>query len=259
MGFRRARRGNSPPGNSHERWLVSYADFVTLLLAFFVTMYAITRLDSEKMHLAQESINRALSAPVFLGGFPVDSGLDKTTASGISGDLVGATLVHAPPSSQIEEVTKTVRGVLKEQLEKEEVRLLHNERGLVLRLPEFLLFDSGQAQLRPEAMPMLTKLADILKRIPNQLIIEGHTDNRPIHTPQFPSNWELSTARAAALVRYLVEEQNLEPARLGAAGYGEYRTVADNHDEKGRQANRRVELIIRPMEKSIKPRLGTGR
>ncbi|MBI4642323.1 MAG: OmpA family protein [Deltaproteobacteria bacterium] len=259
MRFRRARRGNPSPGNSHDRWLVSYADFVTLLLAFFVTMYAITRLDSEKLHLAQESINRALSAPVFLGGFPVDAGLDKTTAPGLSGDLVGATLVHAPPSSQIEEVTKTVRGALKEQLEKEEVRLLHNERGLVLRLPEFLLFDSGQANLRPEAMPMLNKLADILKLIPNQLVIEGHTDNRPIHTPQFPSNWELSTARAAALVRYLVEEHHLDPARLGAAGYGEYRTVADNNDEKGRQANRRVELIIRPVEKSIMPGLATGR
>jgi chemotaxis protein MotB len=259
MRFRRARRGSPAPGNGNDRWLVSYADFVTLLLAFFVTMYAITRLDSEKIHLAQESINRALSAPVFLGGFPVDAGLDKTTAPGLSGDLVGATLVHAPPSSQIEEVTKTVRGALKEQLEKEEVRLLHNERGLVLRLPEFLLFDSGQAHLRREATPLLNKLAGILKLIPNQLIIDGHTDNRPIHTPQFPSNWELSTARAAALVRYLVEEHHLEPARLGAAGYGEYRPVEDNADEKGRQANRRVELIIRPVEKFIKPGLTTGK
>jgi chemotaxis protein MotB len=258
MRFRRARRSNSPPGNGHERWLVSYADFITLLLAFFVTMYAITRLDAEKLYLAQASINRALGAPVFLGGLPMDSGLDKTTASGISGDLVGATLVHAPPSSQIEEVTKTVRGALKDQLEKEEVRLLHSGRGLILRLPDFLLFDSGQAQLRPEAMPVLNKLAGILKLIPNQVVIEGHTDNRPINTPQFPSNWELSAARAAALVRFLVEEQQLEPERFGAAGFGEYRPVADNLEELGRQANRRVELIIKPMEKSIKPRLNAA-
>jgi chemotaxis protein MotB len=108
-------------------------------------------------------------------------------------------------------------------------------------------------------LPLLTKLAGILRLIPNQIAIEGHTDNRPIHTPQFPSNWELSTGRAAALVRYFVEEQKLEPPRLEAAGYSEYRPVADNGDEKGRQANRRVELIVRPMEKSIKPRLETGR
>ena len=259
MRFQRGRRSNPSPGNSHDRWLVSYADFVTLLLAFFVTMYAITRLDSEKVYLAQSSINRALSAPVFLGGFPIDSGLDKNSASGLSGDLVGATLVATPPSSQMEEVTKTVRGALQDKIEKEEIHLLHNARGLVLRLPEFLLFDSGQAKLRPEATPLLTKLASILNLIPNQIAIEGHTDNRPINTPQFPSNWELSTARAAALVRYLVEEQHLEPARCEAAGYGEYRPVADNHEEEGRQANRRVELIIRPVEKSIKPRLSADR
>ena len=258
MRFRRARPSKSSPGNGHERWLVSYADFITLLLAFFVTMYAITRLDAEKLYLAQASINRALSAPVFLGGFPMDSGLDKTSASGISGDVVGATLVHTPPSSQMEEVTKTVRGALKDPLEKEEVRLLHSGRGLVLRLPEFLLFDSGEAKLRPEAMPLLDKLASILERIPNQVLIEGHTDNRPIHTTEFPSNWELSAARAAALVRYLVEQHHLDPARFGAAGFGEYRPVGDNGTDQGRQANRRVELIIRPMKKSIKPRLTTG-
>lgn len=259
MRFRRVRPSNPDAGSNRDRWLVSYADFVTLLLAFFVTMYAITRLDSEKLHLAQQSINRALSAPAFLGGFPIDSGLDKQTAAGISGDLVGATLVQAAPSNQIEEVTKTVWGALKEQIDKEEVRLLHSGRGLVLRLPEFMLFDSGQAKLRPEAMPLLDKLAGILKLIPNQVVIEGHTDNRPIRTPQFPSNWELSTGRAAALVRYFIEEQHLRPARLEAAGYGEYRPVAENQDEKGRQANRRVELIIKPMEKSIKPRLEPGR
>jgi len=239
MRFRRARRNNLSPGNNPDRWLVSYADFVTLLLAFFVTMYAVTRLDTEKLVVAQQSINRALNAPLFLGGFPLDSGLDKKTASGLSGDLVGATLVHTAPASQIEEVTKTVRGALKDNLDKEEVRLLHSGRGLILRLPEFTLFDSGQAKIRPEAMPLLHKLASILKLIPNQVVIEGHTDNRPISTLQFPSNWELSTARAAALVRYLVEEQHLEPNRLEAAGCGEYRPVADNREDK-RSEERRV-------------------
>lgn len=254
MIFRRGRRSNEAPGGkSNERWLVSYADFVTLLLAFFVTMYAITRLDSDKLYLAQQSINRALSAPVFVGGFPIDAGLDKAAAPGLSGDLVGATLVRTQPSNQMEEVSRTVREAMKEKIDKGEVRLLHTGKGLVLRLPEFLFFDSGQATLRPEAVPLLNKLAAILKLIPNQIVIEGHTDNRPIHTPQFPSNWELSTARAAALVRYFIEEHHLDPARCGAAGYGEFRPVADNADDKGRQANRRVELVIRPMERRLKP------
>jgi chemotaxis protein MotB len=258
MRLRRARRNKSSGGTGHERWLVSYADFVTLLLAFFVTMYAVTRLDSEKLSVAQQSINRALSAPAFLGGFPMEAGLDKNPA-GLSGDLVGATLVRTPPSSQMEEVTQSVRDELKEKIEKGEVHLLHTGKGLVLRLPEFLFFDSGQATVSPEARPLLDKLAGILKLIPNHIVIEGHTDNRPIHTPQFPSNWELSTARAAALVRYFVEEHHLDPARFSAAGYGEYHPVADNGDDKGRQANRRVELIIRPVKKSIKPRLTADR
>jgi chemotaxis protein MotB len=258
MRLRRARPSKDEKNTSHERWLVSYADFVTLLLAFFVTMYAITRLDSEKLGVAQESINRALNAPAFLGGFPIQAGLDKN-AAGLSGDLVGATLVHTSPTSQMEEVTQTVKGELKDKIDQGEVNLLHSGKGLILRLPEFLFFDSGQATVRPEARPLLDKLARILKLIPNQILIEGHTDNRPIHTPQFPSNWELSTARAAALVRYFVEEHHLDPARFGAAGYGEFHPVADNSDDKGRQANRRVELIIRPMEKSIKPKISAGR
>lgn len=258
MRLRRARPNKAAGNTGHERWLVSYADFVTLLLAFFVTMYAVTRLDSEKLGIAQQSINRALSAPVFLGGFPVDSGLDKS-AAGLKGDLVGATLVSTPPSSQIEEVTKTVQGELKDKIDSGELKLLHTGKGLVLRLPEFLFFDSGQAAVGPQARPLLDKLARILTLIPNSVVIEGHTDNRPIHTPQFPSNWELSTARAAALVRYFIEEHQLDPARLGAAGYGEYHPVAANDDDKGRQANRRVELIIRPMEKSIKPQLSAGK
>ncbi len=242
----------------HERWLVSYADFVTLLLAFFVTMYAVTRLDSEKLTVAQQSINRALNAPVFLGGFPSEAGLNKNPA-GLSGDLVGATLVRTPPASQMEEVTKAVQGELQDKIDNGELKLLHTGKGLVLRLPEFLFFDSGQATIRPEARPLLDKLAKILQLIPNNIVIEGHTDNRPIHTPQFPSNWELSTARAAALVRYFIEEHHLDPARLAAAGYGEYHPVASNDDDQGRQANRRVELIIRPMEKSIKPQLTAGK
>lgn len=258
MRLRRARPNKAAGNTGHERWLVSYADFVTLLLAFFVTMYAVTRLDSEKLGIAQQSINRALNAPVFLGGFPVDSGLDKSPA-GLSGDLVGATLVRTPTTSQMDEVNKTVREELKEKIDNNELKLLHTGKGLVLRLPEFLFFDSGQAAVGPQARPLLDKLARILKLIPNSIVIEGHTDNRPIHTPQFPSNWELSTSRAAALVRYFIEEHHLDPGRLGAAGYGEYHPVADNRDDKGRQANRRVELIIRPMEKSIKPQLSAGK
>jgi chemotaxis protein MotB len=215
-------------------------------------MYAVTRLDSEKLAQAQLSIQRALHAPVFLGGFPIKSGVGDTPAAGISGDLPGAVL-QASPVSQIEEVARDLQDKLKENKDFNDLRILVNGRGLVIHLPEFLFFNSGEGQFRPElnqeVNPLLAKLAEIFQKIPNHILIEGHTDNRPIHTPQYPSNWELSTARATALVRYFIEQHHLNPGRFSAAGYGEYVPLADNTSEGGRRLNRRVDLIVQPLKR----------
>ncbi len=245
MRERRSRSGRKPSRPNHERWLVSYADFVTLLLAFFVTMYSITRLDTEKLAQAQLSIQRALHAPVFLGGFPLEAGVGDTLAAGRTGDLTGAVLQASPPP-QLEEVARTIQESLKHHRHFNEIRLLITGRGLVIHLPEFLFFNSGEATFQPEGHHFLDRLADILAKIPNHVVIEGHTDNHPIHTPQFPSNWELSTHRATNLVRYFIEKHHLNPARFTAAGYGEYAPIADNDIEAGRRLNRRVDVIIRP-------------
>ncbi|MGQ9687627.1 MAG: OmpA/MotB family protein [Desulfobaccales bacterium] len=244
------RRPRSAPtdaaGPSRERWLVSYADYVTLLLAFFVTIYAISRLDNSKLIQAQHSIHRALNAPLFLGGFPLEPDLGEVPASGSRGDLPGAGLM-ASPKTQIEEVSHLVQKSLQEKTDFRDIRLMITGRGLVIHLPEFLFFASGEAQIRPEAEALLNRLADILQKIPNQVVVEGHTDNRPINTPQFPSNWELSVHRATSLVRYLVEKHNLDPARFAAAGYGEYAPLASNDNEAGRSLNRRVDIVIKPL------------
>ncbi|MDI6853746.1 MAG: OmpA family protein [Deltaproteobacteria bacterium] len=246
MRERRTFRETQPSRSNHERWLVSYADFITLLLAFFVTMYAITRLDAEKLGQAQLSIQRALHAPVFLGGFPLEAGVGDTPAAGRTGDLTGAVLQASPPP-QLEEVARTVQESLKQNHAFADIRLLITGRGLVLHLPEFLLFNSGEATFRPEGHPFLDVLADILAKIPNHVAVEGHTDNRPINTSQFPSNWELSVHRATNLVRYLIEAHHLDPARFSAAGYGEYAPLGGNDSEQGRRLNRRVDVIIRPL------------
>jgi chemotaxis protein MotB len=226
--------------------LVSYADFITLLLAFFVTMYAITRLDSERLALAQLSIQRALHAPVFLGGFPVTSGIDEVAAAGIKGDLAGAVLQDRLPA-QIQEVAHLVQESLRQERDAQDIRLVLTARGLVIHLPEFLFFPSGDAAIRPEGQALVGTLAAILGRIPNHVAVEGHTDDRPIHTPHFPSNWELSAQRAINLVRHFIEQYGLEPTRFVAAGYGEYAPVADNRQEEGRRLNRRVDIIIKPL------------
>ena len=249
MRERRSRPDHKASRPSHERWLVSYADFVTLLLAFFVTMYAITRLDAEKLAQAQLSIQRALHAPVFLGGFPLEASVGATPAAGRTGDLAGAVLQASPPP-QLEELARTVQKSLNHLRDSSEIRLLITGRGLVIHLPEFLFFNSGEATFRSEGYPLLEKLADILAKIPNHVLIEGHTDNRPIHTPQFPSNWELSTHRSTNLVRYFIEHLHINPARVTAAGYSEYAPRADNAVEEGRRLNRRVDVIIKPLPKS---------
>ncbi len=253
MRRRKPPSANKPAGPSSERWLVSYADFITLLLAFFVTMYAITRLDSQKLAQAQLSIQRALHAPVFLGGFPLESGLAELPAAGVNGDLAGAVLQERS-RAQIQEVARAVQESLSRERDFQDIRLFISGRGLVIHLPEFLFFPSGEATIRPESLTILDKLAGILHRIPNPVAIEGHTDDRPIHTPQFPSNWELSAQRATALVRWFIEQHHLQPGRFVAAGYGEYAPIADNGQEAGRRLNRRVDIIIKPLTGADQPR-----
>lgn len=235
------RRHRSAPtnsaGSSRERWLISYADYVTLLLALFVTIYAISKLDNSKLIQAQHSIQRALHAPVILGGFPLEPGLSDLPAAGL----------QSSPQTQIAEVAQNVQESLRDQADSKDIRMMITGRGLVLHLPEFLFFTTGEAQIRPQADPLLDRLADILQKIPNHVVIEGHTDNVPINTPQFPSNWELSVHRATSLVRYLVEKHHLDPARFAAAGYGEYAPLAGNGDEAGRSMNRRVDIVIKPL------------
>ena len=244
------RRPRSAPtkssGPSRDRWLVSYADYVTLLLAFFVTIYAVSQLDNSKLIQAQQSINRALNAPVFLRGFPLEPGLGDASAPGAHGDLPAAGL-RTSPRTQIEEVAHTVQKSLRNMANYDDIKLMITGRGLVIHLPEFLFFTTGEAQIRPEAEPLLDRLAGLLRKIPNQVVVEGHTDNRPINTPQFPSNWELSVHRATSLVRYLVEKQHLDPTRFAAAGYGEHAPLTSNDEEAGRRVNRRVDIVIKPL------------
>jgi chemotaxis protein MotB len=250
--MRRPRSGPTKPGgSSRDRWLISYADYVTLLLAFFVTIYAISQLDNSKLLQAQHSIQRALNAPVFLGGFPLEPGVGDLPIPGAQGDLPEAGL-RASPQTQIEELAREVQESLRDQAFHQDIRLMITGRGLVIHLPEFLFFDTGEAQIRPEAEPLLDRLAELLRRIPNPVVVEGHTDNVPIHNPQFPSNWELSVHRATSLVRYLVEKQHLDPSRFAAAGYGEYAPLASNDEDTGRRLNRRVDIVIKPMLRSTK-------
>lgn len=215
-------------------WMTTYADMVTLLLSLFVLLYGISNVDEAKFHGLMRSIR---------GGFGVlEGGLVLDTDPGLAG---------SPSEASIEQLLELM-SALGEFIEMEgleaSVKVEHEDRGLIVRFADQVFFDLGKADLKPEAIAILKKIAPILKDIPNPIRVEGHTDNWPIKTAQFPSNWELSAHRATSVIRYMVEELGFDPARLSAAGYGEYRPVKPNDTAENRAMNRRVDIVIMRMD-----------
>ena len=246
--------------SNHERWLVSYADFITLLFAFFVVLYASAQVDQRKVGKLALAIQVAFQE---LGVFPASSAklpldmsepLPLSTVQAIENAKhnteVGriANPVDSPGTSSEEVNLATLQTELQQALQHEialHTVALHREtEGLVISLREFGFFDSGSAELRPSALPALDRIASILAVRTCRLRIEGHTDNVPIHTAQMASNWELSTARATELVRLLIVRYRFSPQRLSAAGYAEYHPIASNETPSGRAQNRRVDVVI---------------
>jgi len=156
-------------------------------------------------------------------------------------------LFGAKRLAQLERIEKHVAEMVKVEGIEEVKTKIEPDKGLIISLKEKVLFETGKADLSPEAKVVLDKLHTVFLKIPNTIVIEGHTDNVPISTPQFPSNWELSTARATQVVRYLIEEKKFPDERIAATGYGEYHPVADNSTPEGRAQNRRVDFVIMPL------------
>lgn len=237
MARKRGGGGSFAPTSNSPGWMLTYGDMVTQILIFFVLLFSFSKVDQGKFGSAMISIQGAL------GVLPGSTAIVDTGEAGGAG--AGQPTMTEADMGQLEQAQRLIR----EQLGGTEgVELaLEGDRGLVIRMKDSVLFDSGQAELKPAAKTVLDKLAETVKGLPNQIRIEGHTDDRPIHTPQYPSNWELSTARATNVIRYLIERCGLSPKRLSAAGYGEYRPVADNSSEAGRARNRRVDIVLLPL------------
>jgi chemotaxis protein MotB len=235
-----------------DRWLVSYADFITLLFAFFVVLYASSRSDQQKQTEISRSIQSAFAA---LGLFP--SSLPSEQHSGEVADsrdpvapvnvILGDDLSASPAVQQdLARLQARLTGLLSSQIAEHVVALRLGRDGLVISLREAGFYDSGSAIPHPQSRGALDQIAGVLGGTPYDLRIEGHTDNVPIHTAQFSSNWELSTARATELARSFIVDHGIVPARLSAAGYAEYHPVASNDTREGRSLNRRVDIIVLP-------------
>jgi len=261
----RRRRRRPRPHSNHERWLVSYADFITLLFAFFVVLYASSQVDHRKAGKLAVAIQVAFQElGVFspnLSKIPLDSNeplpssaveaIEKVKGQAQLGlnsspkdTLPGDTDVDPSDERDLATLQEQLQDALRNEIALHEISLHRETEGLVISLKEFGFFDSGSAAIKPESLPALDRIASILAIRICRLRIEGHTDNVPIHTPQMASNWELSTARATELVRVLIDRHRFAPERLSAAGYAQYHPVASNLTAQGRTQNRRVDIVI---------------
>ena len=228
---RRDKKESSSGGGSPE-WMTTYGDLVTLLLCFFILLYSYSVIDMQKFQQLLSSIQVS-----FLGNEGImDETIDPNDQVD-DGDMPGTT-------DNILITYEAVKQYLKEQQIEDVVSARIEERGVVLEIQDRILFDSGKAEVKPEAATLLGKVSGIIKSVPNQIIVEGHTDNVPINTPQYPSNWELSVDRAVRVVRFLISRHYVRPERFIATGYGEYHPVAENNTAAGRARNRRVNIVI---------------
>ncbi|MGB6745980.1 MAG: OmpA family protein [Terracidiphilus sp.] len=237
---------------SHDRWLISYADFITLLFAFFVVLFASAYRDKHAIIRVSQAVHNGFQA---LGAFP---GGGKENAIAYSGLPVEAPLAPPPgmnkkdgagprpalPAVDLLELRRQLQAVMGDELKNHEIEMSLTPEGFVISLKELGFFNSGQATLLPGAAEKIKRIAAILQKHGLELRVEGHSDNKPIHNAQFRSNWELSTARAMNVLLLLVDGAGYDPGKVSLAGYGQYRPIADDATPEGRRMNRRVDLVV---------------
>ncbi len=220
-------------------WMVTYSDLMTLLLVFFVLLFSFSTMNLYKFRQFITSyqgvgiLESGTSSIIDSEPVPEDYELDSTSEA-----------IAMAQAREMMETYQTVKNFLAESGLESMVEVRYESRGIALDIKERILFDSGKADLKPQAIEVLAKLSGLLVQIPNEVYVEGYTDNRPIHTVQFPTNWELSTARAVSVLRYFIDQQKLAPERFVALGYGEYRPLFPNDTPEHMAENRRVVLLI---------------
>jgi len=290
-----SRRNHHEEHENHERWLVSYADFITLLFAFFVVMYSISSVNEGQYRVLSNSIVSAFQntksslEPIQVGDLirsPLLMPDQMTDVSEVPDEIITPLMLkfqqpgygggaeetvnreavdevidgdedkQEPPTdesfteqslnaaeSEINDLGDDVAEKMDELIDQDIINIKRNKFWLEVEIKSSLLFPSGGSGLIPGAIPVLEQLAETFVDLPNRINVEGFTDNKPINTFVFPSNWELSAARAAAVVR-LFEQSGIEPSRMASIGYGEYQPISDNDSDEGRAKNRRVVLVV---------------
>jgi len=247
------RRKKHQEHENHERWLVSYADFITLLFAFFVVLYSSSYMDNKKIARLSVAIEGGFQELGAFGNGVGPGGAQASAQWKAQGSPVPPTAASPPASAKpaafsggidIALLRHELEQALGDEIKKQEIQVRITPEGLIVSLREIGFFKSGDAHLLPDAVPKLSRIAHILLEHGYEVRVEGHTDDVPIHSPQFQSNWELSTARATEVLMILIDRYHYDPGKLSIAGYSQFRPVADNSTAEGRKMNRRVDLVI---------------
>ncbi|BCJ87918.1 flagellar motor protein MotB [Effusibacillus dendaii] len=246
MRRRRNGRAHEESSGNHERWLLTYSDLITLLLIFFVVMYALSKVDVTKYSQLAISLNQSFydgSTGVIQTKYDRPQGQPNEKGQSVSQDVLEAGKKMAEENQRLQAAADKLKQYVQQNGLGDNVLVEMNGKGVQITLRDVALYDPGSAALKPQAEKVLGGIAPFLKELPNKISIEGHTDNVPIANGQFPSNFDLSAARALNVLHYL-ESKNIKPELMSAVGYGEYQPVASNDTAAGRAANRRVNIII---------------
>ncbi|NLP52012.1 flagellar motor protein MotS [Bacillus sp. RO1] len=234
------------------KWMVTFSDLFMLVLVFFILLFSMSQIDLVKFKAVAESFKQVNILDYNPSAVPFEHPTDfsvNTESTNNQEDVSKNQEVAQANEDSLQELLVEVQTFLAENDLEDVVVANRTERGIVLVLEEKVLYETAEARILPIAHPFLDKVGTLLTKIPNLVKVEGHTDNRPISTEKFPSNWELSAARASSVIRYLIDSHDLDPERFIAVGYGDTRPIVENTSDANYQKNRRVEIVISDPQK----------
>lgn len=234
-----ARKKKVRPSDSTTTWLDTYADTITLLMTFFVLLYSMSTIDSQKLQEVSQALNQVLT------GKSADSILEYNLYDGEVPLVGGETKVDSKvKANQGQQTYEEVKDFVEKNDLSSIVAIIEDERGVILQLKDNILFETGKANLKQDSLPVLDKISMLISTLPNSIIIEGHTDNIPIKTVEFPNNFYLSTDRANSVVTYFIESKKQSPNKFTASGSGETKPLVPNTSDVSRAQNRRVNILV---------------
>ena len=211
-----------------DGWMDTFADTMTLLLTFFILLYSISAVDSEKLKQLSEALQHSLTG---------NSSIEEVQS-------IDDLKVELEKGTKYEDLAAKLNKIIEQNSLTDEIKIREEDRGIVLELDESILFDPGKANIKKSSLPVLDTIAKIIQETNNEIVAEGNTDNVPINNTEYKSNWELSTDRALNIVGYLIEKKNINPNRISIKGYGEFNPIAPNDNDENRSKNRRVDILV---------------